>query len=58
MVWALTRVVIHTDDERSRLLTEGAEFSLSELPESVQASAFSSEEVEALDDALEWLEFD
>jgi hypothetical protein len=58
MVWALTRVVIHTDDENSRLLSDGTEFKLSELPESVQAGTFSTDEVRELDDALEWMEFD
>lgn len=57
MVWALTRVVIHSDDESSQLFTDGAEFSLSEGPDTVRAGPFTDDELEFVNDELDWLEF-
>jgi len=58
MVWALTRVVIHSDDENSELFGEGAAFSLSPEREAVQARPFDDTELDEYDRALGWLDID
>lgn len=58
MVWSLTRVVIHSDDENSEIYGAGAAFSLSEEREVVLARPFDESELDDIDQALDWLETD
>jgi len=58
MVWALTRVVIHSDDENSEVFGAGAAFSLSEVREIVLAMPFDDAELDDFDRALNWLDTD
>ena len=58
MVWALTRVVIHSDDENSELYGEGAAFSLSAERDVVLARPFDESELDDFDRALDWLDTD
>ena len=58
MVWSLTRVVIHSDDQNSELYGAGAAFSLSEEREVVLAIPFDDTELDDFDQALDWLDTD
>ena len=58
MVWALTRVVIFSDDEDSAIFGEGAAFSLSPERDSVTAEPFADTELDEYDRALSWLDTD
>jgi len=56
MVWSLTRVVIHSDDENSEVFGAGAAFSLAEEREIVSARPFDDTELDDFDRALNWFD--